>query len=291
MNVTHRFGDPKDLILPERNARYFPAEKFQRLVDNIRADKVLSQWPFVWRDPDNDDLHVLSGSHRVRAAIAAGLEQIDWTECDEPLSPGRRRAIQVSHNELVGNDDPAILDELLAEIAEPDDRDYSGFDDDVWEDEEVEPYTLPEPDETTTIMLTFLPDDLAKATEVLNELDDLQGNMPRWLAASDQYDAVFDALTVARKSYDTRNVTTTLTILLDLVRLHAAALRSGWYDAETELARRDDWVPLASLGFADLPADAAAVLARAADKAVHTGDVNHPWQLLELLAAEYLAQN
>ena len=32
------------------------------------------------------------------------------------------------------------------------------------------------------------------------------------------------------------------------------------------------------------------MLARAMDKAVHTGEVNHPWQLLELLAADYLAK-
>ena len=86
MKLKPNKGDPRTLVLADRNARYFPAARFKRLVDNIATDKALSQWPLVWHDTDTGLRHVLSGNHRVRAAIEAGFETIDWTETDEPLS-------------------------------------------------------------------------------------------------------------------------------------------------------------------------------------------------------------
>lgn len=289
MLYKHVTGDPNTLVLADRNARFMSAPKYQQLVANIKDDGALGQWPLIWVDPHSGTRHVLSGNHRVRASLDAGLTQIDWIEFYDDISPSRRRAIQLSHNQLIGEDDPIILEELIGEI-DPEDQDYTGFPETAWEEVEAEPVSVPEPDEATTIMLTFLPDDEKRARAILDELDDLQGGMERWLAAADQYKPLFEVLTAARKSLGTRNVTGTLVVLLDMVNLHIADLREGWYDVEQQLETRDAWVPTASLGLADIPSDAAAVLARAIDHAVHTGEVNHPWQLLELLAADYLAQ-
>jgi ParB-like chromosome segregation protein Spo0J len=50
------------------------APQFKRLVENIRRDGVLTQLPLVYRG------RILSGNHRVRAAIEAGLTEIEWQD-------------------------------------------------------------------------------------------------------------------------------------------------------------------------------------------------------------------
>lgn len=67
--------DPKTLKLLEVNARFMRHEEFQRLVANVKQDGQLTSAPFAARNPDGT-YEVLSGNHRVQAAIAAGLESI-----------------------------------------------------------------------------------------------------------------------------------------------------------------------------------------------------------------------
>ena len=65
--------DPRELKLLKMNARFMRHEEFQRLVANIKQDGQLTSAPFAARNPDGT-YEVLSGNHRVQAAIAAGLE-------------------------------------------------------------------------------------------------------------------------------------------------------------------------------------------------------------------------
>ena len=55
----------RDLKLLEKNARYMTPQEFSQLVANIKQDGKLMGVPVVYRG------EVLSGNHRVRAAIKA----------------------------------------------------------------------------------------------------------------------------------------------------------------------------------------------------------------------------
>ena len=69
------------------------------------------------------------GNHRVQAAISAGLETIPCIITDDEMSEEQRIAIQLSHNAIVGQDDPDVLKKLYDKILDIDLKEYSGLDD------------------------------------------------------------------------------------------------------------------------------------------------------------------
>jgi len=110
--------DPRQLKLLDVNAHYMTHETFKRLTDNLERDGAATSTPFVWRRHDDETQQVivedhdernaylvLSGNHRVKAAVGAGLQSIHVMFTDQYLPPDRRRAIQLSHNSIVGSED------------------------------------------------------------------------------------------------------------------------------------------------------------------------------------------
>ncbi len=69
------YVDPSDIRLLDKNARYMEQEMFQNLVENVKQDGGLSSLPLCYREED-DSLLVLSGNHRVQAAVHAGIGRI-----------------------------------------------------------------------------------------------------------------------------------------------------------------------------------------------------------------------
>ena len=172
--------DPRSLKLLEVNARYMRNEVFTRLVENLKQDGGLTgNNPFAVRVRDADGVpseppvyEVLSGNHRVKAAILAGLTEIDITLTDDLLTKDRRLAIQLSHNALVGEDDPAILKTLYQDIGDVEMRLYSGLDDkalDLLADVSIA--SLSEAAlQFQTIALTFLPHEVEGVRRRWNRL-------------------------------------------------------------------------------------------------------------------------
>ena len=116
----------RGLKLLEKNARYMQPDQFQRLVANIRDDGCLTTAPLIHED------RVLSGNHRVQAAIEAGIETADCIEIVSPLTGEQRIAIQLSHNAIEGEDDPNTLRELYESLGF-DGKSYSGLTDDMFD--------------------------------------------------------------------------------------------------------------------------------------------------------------
>lgn len=83
--------NPKELKLLEVNARYMKHEEFQRLVDNVKRDGCLTQLPFCCLDEDWNWM-VLSGNHRVQAAISAGLEEIEVQVTEDELTKDQKNS-------------------------------------------------------------------------------------------------------------------------------------------------------------------------------------------------------
>ena len=111
IEVKHYAIDPRELTGLDKNARRMPARQFNQLVANVKADGALTSVPLIHRQ--GEKLIILSGNHRVKAAIAAGLASITVMEAlGDGLTPDRLVALQLSHNALVGEDDENILLEL-----------------------------------------------------------------------------------------------------------------------------------------------------------------------------------
>ena len=75
--------DPRELKLLKMNARFMRHEEFQRLVANVKKDGQLTSAPFAALDPADGKYEVLSGNHRVQAAVSAGLEKIPCIITDD----------------------------------------------------------------------------------------------------------------------------------------------------------------------------------------------------------------
>lgn len=294
MKVVPVTGDPRSLTLLEVNARYMTHEQFQRLTDNVRRDGVLSQSPFVIRKPDGRGV-VLSGNHRVKAAIEAGLDEVIWLETTDDLTHEQEVAIQLSHNAISGQDDPAVLAQLYSSLDDLDWRAYSGLDDKTLELlADVDVSKLAEANlDYQMLNITFLPADMERAVHGFDEAAGLASAADeKWLARYEDHFRILAAIATSGKARDVRNQAASLSFVLDIFEAHRTDLQDGWYDTETEEPKHDGWIPLSTiLGVDDIPAASAAVVNKALQKMISSGDLNSKsrWLALEAWAADYLA--
>jgi hypothetical protein len=109
--------------------------QFNLLVANLKRDGVMTSFPLVAKR--GDDLVVVSGNHRVAAAIKAGIVESDVIEVTSPLTRQQFVALQLSHNAIVGQDDPSVLRSLYDEL-DFTWKEYSGLTDDAFDVEELD---------------------------------------------------------------------------------------------------------------------------------------------------------
>ncbi|CAM5466076.1 ParB/Srx family N-terminal domain-containing protein [Streptomyces aurantiogriseus] len=287
-------GDPRELTLLDVNARFMRHEQFQRLVANIRADGALTSTPLVWNDSESGRRIVLSGNHRTKAAVEAGLERIWWMEITEPLPRQRQIALQLAHNAIVGEDDPATLKSLYEELEDVSMRLYSGLDDKTLDLlDEVSVPSLAEANlDFATVQIVFLPDEKEAAEKAFEAARKAASADARWLARIEQYDSVLDTLDTVKGAHNIGNVAAVFAIILALVERHLGELADGWYDPDEQTATRKGTAPVETvLATRTMPADAAAVVQRAIDRMERDGDIEagQRWRALELWAADYLA--
>lgn len=294
LNPRMETRDPKSLTLLEVNAHFMTKEKFDALVDNVRRDGVLTSVPLVYACPDTGQEIVLSGNHRTKAAVEAGLAEIPVLVIDQKLSRQQQIAIQLSHNSIFGEDDPATLAMLYEELDDVDWRSYSGLDDkvlDLLDDPTAVPFA--EANLTyQTVQLVFLPPEKEVAEQALFEVKKLHGISDMWLAALSQYEPTLAALETVRGAYSVGNVATALGIILAVFENHLTDLTDGWIDKDGE-PRRNKTVPMETVfGTRMVPSSTAAITHRAVKVAHERGDVvdeTQVWRFVELLAADYLA--
>jgi len=109
----------------KKNARYMDKDDFNQLIENIKKDGFLSQLPFVLKRSEKKYL-ILSGNHRVKAAIQAGLKYILILYV-ENIDKDTQLSYQLSHNALIGKDDLVILKELFDEIKDINKKQFTGL--------------------------------------------------------------------------------------------------------------------------------------------------------------------
>lgn len=214
---------PQDCVGQKKNARYFTPEKFAQLVQNIKRDGRLESVPLVYRSDENSDKYVIiSGHHRIDAAKEAGLEQI-LVFVTTPESRDEIVSKQLSHNALVGKDDPMLLAELFNSIAEMDLRLASGLSDEV---SKISYASLNfRVGEYKELVLMFLPEQLedleAKMTEIANS-SIADKNSTVFLASLADYERFTATLRQIKKVENIKNNATAVQRMAELALLQLA---------------------------------------------------------------------
>jgi len=294
VQLAHVKRDPRKLKRLQVNARFMTKETFDRLTENIRQDGALTQWPLIWLEPGEEEGRelVLSGNHRTDAAVAAGLEEVDCILLDAPdMESARATAIQLSHNSIAGEDDPATLKLLFESIDDVDWRAYAGLDDktlDLLNEIEVEPLSEANLD-FQQVQVFFLPDELERAQAALNEGTNWSADA-RWAGILPQYEPFLAALETARGAYGIGNTATAIGIILTIFERHLTDLAEGWIEPETGEGKAGKWPPVETiLGARVMPAESAAIVRAAINRAIKDGAADKPWLALEMICADYLA--
>lgn len=184
-------------------------------MENIRRDGCLTTVPVVY--PAGEALEVLSGNHRVMAAIRAGLEESEVLEITTPLSEQQRVAIQLSHNAIVGEDDPSVLAELWAAL-DFDFKRYSGItDEDLGKLAEIESKPLSvEALKYDEIRLAFLADEAKAFLELLTRIGEAARTAHWVLGRYDDFTSVFDATIAVKARLNIHNGAVALKAMADL---------------------------------------------------------------------------
>lgn len=259
-------------------------EQFQTLVGNIKRDGKLTSVPFAWWN--GEKYEVLSGNHRTKAAIAAGLEVIDVMTTDEELTQDERLAIQISHNAISGQDDPAILKQLYESIEEVDLKMYCGLDDKTLELlESVAPVPFSEAGmEVRVLNLLFLPDELERAERVIDEaMKNATGKA--WLMRHQGYDKWLDAVAVAGGAQKVKNTATAVMTILTVFERHLGELNE-YLEKRTE----EDYFPVSVVvGSPNIPAPTAKALRAALRRLIDSGQAKSEADALQKLAEASLA--
>ncbi len=97
------------------NPRSMPKKMFSQLVENIADAGILESIPLCAQV--GDQVQIISGHHRIRAAREAGLSHVLvllYTELD----PDRVRSKQLAHNTIAGSDDPELVKRVWEQIAD-----------------------------------------------------------------------------------------------------------------------------------------------------------------------------
>ncbi len=211
---------PGDLKLLEKNARFMKAEQFQVLVENIKKDGNLSQLPFCYREKDGR-LRVLSGNHRVKAAIAAGVEQTLVLVAREEKSQDERLAIQLSHNAIAGQDDLVILKELWESIMDVQAKLYAGLDSETIKSlEGIQFSSISEQRLKYKLAnFMFLPEEIEDLNALLKETATAFAADEVYLANLNTYDTFFDLVVKVKKRCVIKNSAAAFLKLLDLARI------------------------------------------------------------------------
>lgn len=280
--------NPRELKLLELNARYMRHEEYQRLVANIKRDRQLTSAPFACKD--GDSYLVLSGNHRTQAAIAAGLETIPCIVTDDELTEDQKIGIQLSHNALVGKDDPYLLKELYGKILDLDWKEYSGLDDKTLELlDKMSAQSLSEAQlKYVTLSMVFLPDELEEAQKIIDSVkESVKTADASWLTKKSQYDEWLDTQDTVQSCYGIKNVATAVDIILKIFRQNITRLQSAYEKIDDD----KKWVPLDTvIGRNKIPAKSAKTLAKAIRKIQGVENLKEVelWRALEILAERYL---
>jgi len=218
-------AEPKELKLLDKNARYMAQETFANLTNNIKVDGDLTSFPLCHREPDGK-LLVISGNHRVQAAVHAGVKEIIVLVLIRELTREEKVARQLSHNAIAGKDDPVILKDLWDEIKELDLKMYAGLDSETLKElDKMQFVSISEavPDFRQMVLL-FLPEEIEELKKVLEDADALFTGDENVVVSRQHYERVFKLVVEIKDKYGIVNNPTAFMKIFELARTQMEAM-------------------------------------------------------------------
>lgn len=207
---------------------------FEQLTSNIGSYGNLESVPLVGIRSGEARMEIISGHHRVRAALKAGITH-GLVLCYADITESELRAKQLAHNSISGTSDPAIVRQIYERI--------DGLD--LQMEAFIDPDTLaalPPPvsfapidvsplANARTITLVFLPvlaQDFEEAITLLSPDTDTV-----YLASREAFDGFADAVQATR---DGLKVYSKPSAIAAMARLAKQALADSGTDANNEVA-------------------------------------------------------
>lgn len=280
--------NPREIKLLEVNARFMKADEFQKLVENVKRDGCLTQLPFCTYNEDWE-LEVLSGNHRVQAAIEAGLEEIDVQVTEEELTKDQRIGIQLSHNAISGQDDMAILKQLYESIDDVNYKKYSGLDDETLQLlEEIKTQSMSSIGlEYQILNIMFLPSEVKDIKKIVKQaVKECRKNETLTLRMA-EYDKYLDTMNEVAEGSRIRNTAVAFMAMLEIVQNHMEELKDCWIDD----AKDKEYVPISTIiGRSSIKASEGRVVDKAVERLLSKGEIKKDSKesALAILAQKYL---
>jgi hypothetical protein len=210
-----RMVDVSELKLLPKNARYMIAQTYGALSKNIKTDGFLSSVPLCVEEEGK--LLVLSGNHRVKASRDVGLKNILVIVDKRQMTEGHKKAIALSHNSLVGQDDAEILKSMWMEIELLADKEYTGLDsktvDNLLKTAGTAFNSVRIP--TKQLVFWFIPQDLEYAERVIEDAGLIKGDSNH-VADIKSYQKMVDLIIKIKKEKNIKNSALALQRILEL---------------------------------------------------------------------------
>lgn len=211
----------------EKNAHYMDKEMLDRLTANVSHDGFLSQLPFAMKRKADGKFLILSGNHRLKASIKAGLKHILILFIEE-VDKSTQIAYQLSHNALVGKDDMRMLREIYRELETVEAMEFSGLNGLNFLDfEKINAPTINDGDiELTEMKFLFVESRAAEIREVLAALEKLRIEENCALVVGD-FEPYIEVMTEVKKAFGVKSVSVAFNKMVEICRERLAEIKVG----------------------------------------------------------------
>lgn len=197
LKIRHEYVCFRDIEEAPLNAQEMEEPEFNRLVKNLKRDGVLTSTPLLMEQQGKNKLMCISGHHRIRAAIKAGIEGAICIISEE-LDDSTRIRLQLAHNDIHGKSNKDVLALLQQSLDDIDFTliDKSNLPTDIEKTEfksiDVSAATTPD---FRYINICLLEESREKLVDLIVNLEN--SDAINWLITKPEYEAVKDLLTYA----------------------------------------------------------------------------------------------
>lgn len=225
----------EDCVPLEFNAHYMDKDTLDNLTANIAHDGFLSQLPFGMKRTDDNKYLILSGNHRLKAAIKAKLKYILILYINE-IDKDTQLGYQLSHNSLVGKDDTQMLKELYSKIQSIEAKQFSGLNGLNFVDvSKVNIPAIGEGDiELTEMKFQFVE---SKSNNIKNVLDALEkmGLDENSTIIVGSFEAYIKVLQEGKKVYDIKSRSVAFSKMIDICSTYLEELKKVQEEKQKEV--------------------------------------------------------